>query len=213
MNNHLTELVFIIDRSGSMHGMEADTIGGFNSMLAKQRAEDGEALVSTVLFHHETLVLHDRIPLDRIEDMTARQYIPSGSTALLDALGGAIHHIGLIHKYARAEDRPRHTLFVIITDGMENASQRYTLPRIQEMILRQKEKYGWEFLFLGANMDAVTTAAAYGISADRAVTYENSPKATRLNYDVISEAVCRIRADEELTADWKAPIAEHANRN
>jgi len=212
MNDRLTELVFIIDRSGSMAGMESDTIGGFNAMLGKQRREPGEALVSTVLFDHETQVLHDRVPLAQVEAMTEKQYVPGGSTALLDALGGAIRHIGMVHRYAREEDRPRHTLFVIITDGMENASRRYTHSQIREKILRQKEKYGWEFLFLGANMDAVSTAASYGIAPDRAVTYECKPQATRLNYDVVSKVVSHVRANEAIPEDWMEPISAKTPR-
>ena len=160
---HTTELVFILDRSGSMSGLETDTIGGFNSMIAKQKKEAGEALVSTVLFDNESVVIHDRLPLEDVPPMTEKEYFTLGCTALLDAVGGAIHHIGNIHKYARSEDVPEHTLFVITTDGMENASRRYSTRRVKEMIQRQKEKYGWEFLFLGANIDAVETAGHLGI--------------------------------------------------
>ena len=171
MKKNLTEMVFILDKSGSMSGMEADTIGGFNSMIERQKKEDGEALVSTVLFSNESRVIHDRVDLQRIEPMTDKQYYVGGCTALIDAIGGAIHHIGNVHKYAREEDRPEHTIFVITTDGMENASHIYTSDQVKAMVNRQKEKYGWEFLFLGANIDAVETAARFGIAEDRAVDF------------------------------------------
>ncbi len=206
MKKNLTELVFILDRSGSMSGLEADTIGGFNSLIAKQKQESGECYVSTVLFDHETQVLHDRVPLDQVETMTARDYTVRGCTALLDAIGGAIHHIGNVHKYARAEDVPEHTLFVITTDGMENASRKYSADKVKAMIERQKSKYGWEFLFLGANIDAVETARHFGIGADRAVTYHCDSQGTQLNYDVVSEAVCQVRASRPLAPNWKSRI-------
>ena len=161
MKKNLTEIVFILDRSGSMHGLEADTIGGFNSMIEKQKKETGEALVSTILFDNAAEVIHDRVSLKDIRELTSRDYCVKGCTALLDAVGGAIHHIGNIHKYARPEDVPEHTLFIITTDGMENASRRYSSMEVKKMITRQKEKYGWEFLFLGANIDAVETAAGF----------------------------------------------------
>ena len=167
MNKNLTELVMILDRSGSMSGLERDTIGGYNGMLKKQRETEGEVLVSTVLFDHNIEVLHDRVPLDKVQEMTENDYYVRGSTALLDAVGGAIHHIGNVHKYAREEDRPEKTIFVITTDGMENASRMYSYARVKQMVERQKEKYGWEFLFLGANIDAIATAGRFGISADR----------------------------------------------
>ena len=204
--DNLTELVFLLDRSGSMAGLEADTIGGFNSMIQKQKREPGKALVSTVLFDDRCEVIYDRVPLDNSPPMTDKVYYPRGCTALLDAMGGAIHHIGLIHRYARPEDRPARTLFVITTDGMENASHRYRLPDIKRMIERQKKRYGWEFLFLAANIDAVSTASRFGIGADRAVTYRSDSAGTRLNYDVVSDAVCQFRSGAPMSADWKAPI-------
>ena len=194
MRNDLTELVFILDRSGSMSGLEADTIGGFNSLIEKQKKEEGEALISTVLFDDRQEVLYDRVSLERIEPMNDRQYYVRGCTALLDALGGAIHHIGNVHKYAREEDRPGKTLFIITTDGMENASRRYSYEKVKQMVERQKEKYGWEFLFLGANIDAIATAGRFGIGADRAVNYECDPKGTSLNYEVLSKTISRVRA-------------------
>ena len=202
----MTELVFILDRSGSMAGLEQDTIGGFNSMIAKQKKEAGEALVSTVLFDNEATVIHDRLPLSEVPPMTEREYFTRGCTALLDAVGEAIHHIGNIHKYARKEDVPEKTLFIITTDGCENASRRYDYETERRMIERQKEKYGWEFLFLGANIDAAREAARFGIGADRAVNYKCDKAGTALNYEVISEAVGSIRAAKPLSAAWKRRI-------
>ncbi|MBR2929509.1 MAG: VWA domain-containing protein [Oscillospiraceae bacterium] len=201
----MTELVFILDQSGSMSGLEADTIGGFNSMIEKQKREEGKALVSTVLFNSESKVIHDRLPLEQVPRMT-EEYFPHGCTALLDAVGGAIRHIGNIHKYARAEDVPEKTLFVITTDGYENASKHYDYETVRKMIERQKENYGWEFLFLGANIDAAAEAKRFGIHADRAVNYKCDREGTALNYEVISDAVCCIRACQPLAADWKDRI-------
>ncbi|WP_283128214.1 vWA domain-containing protein [Allofournierella massiliensis] len=206
MKKNLTELVFILDRSGSMQGLEADTIGGFNSMLEKQKKEPGEAFVSTVLFDDRVEVLHDRVKADRIRPITGEEYYVRGCTALLDAVGSAIHHIGKIHKYARPEDVPAHTLFVITTDGMENASHRYSARKVREMIRRQKEKYGWEFLFLGANIDAVETAGHLGIDADRAVNYHCDSAGTRLNYEVVARAVSAVRCNAPLDEHWKDAI-------
>ena len=222
MRKGLTELVFILDRSGSMSGLEADTIGGFNSMITKQKKGEGEAIVSTVLFDDQAEVLHDRIDIDKIELMNDQQYYGRGCTALLDAGGGAIHHIGNVHKYAREEDRPEKTLFIITTDGMENSSRRYDYDRVKNMVERQKERFGWEFIFLGANIDAVEVAGRFGIKANRAVNYECDSEGTKLNYDVLSETVTRMRQtkcaaemsmalDEE---DLLAPIREnHRRRN
>ena len=204
----LTELVFILDRSGSMGGLEADTIGGFNAMIEKQKKESGEAYVSTVLFDNTSEVIHDRLCLSAVPELTEEQYFVRGCTALLDAVGGAIHHIGNVHKYIRKEDVPDKTLFVITTDGMENASRKYTYEKVRKMIERQKEQYGWEFLFLGANIDAVREAKRFGISADRAANYHCDEEGTALNYEVISEAVSRVRCCAPLTADWKARIDE-----
>ena len=206
MKKNLTELVFILDRSGSMQGLEGDTIGGFNSMLEKQKREPGEAFVSTLLFDDRTEVLHDRAKVRELRPITEKEYYVRGCTALLDAIGGAIHHIGNIHKYARPEDVPEHTLFVITTDGMENASRRYTAQRVKEMIRRQKEKYGWEFLFLGANIDAVETAGTLGIAPDRAVNYHCDSQGTRLNYEVVGQAVAAVRSSAGLDEHWKDAI-------
>ena len=193
MKKNLTEIVFILDRSGSMSGLEADTIGGFNAMIEKQKKTDGEALVSTVLFDNTSEVIHDRLDVQNLKAMTDAEYSVRGCTALLDAIGGAIHHIGNIHKYARTEDVPEHTMFIITTDGMENASHHYDSDKVKAMIERQKEKYGWEFLFLGANIDAVETARHFGIKEDRAVNFHCDSKGTQLNYEVISEAICAVR--------------------
>ena len=212
MEKNLTEIVFILDRSGSMSGLEADTIGGFNSMIEKQKKEAGEALISTVLFDNFSEVIHDRIPVGRVEPMTDREYYVRGCTALLDAIGGAIHHIGNIHKHAREVDVPEHTLFVITTDGMENASRRYDYETVRRMIERQKEKYGWEVLFLGANIDAAKEAARFGIDADRAVNYKCDEEGTALNYEVISAAVCSVRAAQPLCADWNRRIDEDVQK-
>ena len=206
MKKNLTELVFILDRSGSMAGLEGDTIGGFNAMIEKQKSEPGEALVSTVLFDHESEVIHDRVDIQRIEPMTRNEYYVRGCTALLDAVGGAIHHIGNVHKYAREEDRPEKTLFVITTDGMENASRKYSYDRLKTMIRRQQEKYGWEFIFLGANIDAAKEAARFGISEDRAANYHADSKGTAVVYEAVSDAVCSVRASKPMSADWKRMV-------
>jgi len=208
MKKNLTEIVFILDRSGSMSGLEADTIGGFNSMIEKQKKAEGEALISTVLFDNTSEVIHDRVDVRSVKPMTDADYTVRGCTALLDAIGGAIHHIGNVHKYARAEDVPEHTMFVITTDGMENASRHYDSEKVKRMIERQKEKYGWEFLFLGANIDAVETARHFGISEDRAVNYHSDSVGTQLNFEVLSEAICAVRCSTPLGADWKKQIDE-----
>ena len=204
----MTELVFILDRSGSMSGLEQDTIGGFNSMIRKQRKEPGDALVSTILFDNYCEVIHDRVPLNQVPDMTDKEYFVRGCTALLDAVGKSIHHIGNVHKYARREDVPDKTLFVITTDGMENASRSYDYDRVRKMIQRQKDKYGWEFIFLGANIDATAEAKRFGIDEDRAANYCCDESGTALNYEVISDVVCAVRMGASIDADWKARINE-----
>lgn len=204
----MTELVFILDRSGSMSGLERDTIGGFNSMIDKQRKEPGKALVSTVLFDNYSEVIHDRVSLENVPRMTEEEYFVRGCTALLDAVGGAIHHIGNIHKYAREEDVPEKTLFIITTDGMENASHRYTYEKVHAMIKRQQEKYGWEFLFLGANIDAAAEAKRFGIDESRAANFHCDEEGTALNYEVISEAIMSVRCGCALSDDWKERIDE-----
>lgn len=207
MKQNLTEIVFILDRSGSMAGLEKDTIGGFNAMMEKQKKEPGEALVSTVLFDNNTQVIHDRVPLERMEPLTEKEYFVRGSTALLDAVGGAIHHIGNVHKYAREEDRPEKTLFVITTDGMENASRLYSYDRVRAMIRRQQEKYGWEFLFLGANIDAAEEAGRFGIRPECAADYRADSQGTEVIYASICEAVHQVRGSAApLKAGWKRKI-------
>ena len=191
MRKNLTEIVFILDRSGSMSGLERDTIGGFNSMIEQQKKAEGEALISTVLFDNVSEVLHDRVNVKDIRPMTDRDYMVRGCTALLDAIGGAIHHIGNVHKYARPEDVPEHTMFVITTDGMENASRRYNSEKVKQMIERQKAKYGWEFLFLGANIDAGREAEKIGIARNRSVTYENDSKGVELNFKAVGKAISK----------------------
>ena len=208
MKKNLTEMVFILDKSGSMAGLEADTIGGFNGMIERQKRTEGEALVSTVLFSNTSQVIHDRADIRRIEPMTERQYRVGGATALIDAIGGAIHHIGNVHKYIREEERPEHTIFVITTDGMENASRHYTSDAVKRMVTEKQEWFGWEFLFLGANIDAVETAERFGIGEDRAVTYHNDPMGQTINYASVSAAVSRVRANARLGREWKAPIEE-----
>lgn len=206
MKKNLTEMVFILDRSGSMQGLEGDTIGGFNAMLEKQKLEEGEAFVSTVLFDDESSVLHDRVDIQKVAPMTRRDYFVGGCTALLDAVGEAIRHIANVHKYAREEDVPEKTVFVITTDGMENASRKYTYEKVKKMISLQQEKYGWEFLFLGANIDAAREAARFGIREDRAVNYHADSKGTAVIYEAMSDAVGCVRACRPMSADWKKKV-------
>ena len=212
MNSNLTEIVFILDRSGSMAGLEGDTIGGFNAFVEKQKKEEGEALLSAVLFSDREQVLYDRVDLRKVEPMTEAQYQVGGCTALLDAIGGAVHHIGNVHKYAREEDRPAKTVFVITTDGMENASRRYSYQDVQRMVKHEQEKYGWEFLFLGADMDAISAARSFGIRSDRAVRYYKDGSGTELNYSILSQTVGKIRKGERIEADWSKDIAEDFHR-
>lgn len=206
MKKGLTEIVFILDRSGSMNGLEKDTIGGFNSTIEKQKKEAGEAFVSTLLFDSEMEVLHDRVPLASVAPLTDREYYARGCTALLDAIGGAIHHIGNVHKYAREEDRPEKTIFVITTDGIENASSKYTSERVKQMIERQKEKYGWEFIFLGANIDAVETAKSFGISEDRAANYVNDGEGIEVMYSAQCCLMSDLRKNRVNERAWKAKV-------
>lgn len=206
MKKGLTEIVFILDRSGSMSGLEKDTIGGFNSTIEKQKKEEGEAFVSTVLFDSEMEVLHDRVPLASIAPLTEKEYYARGCTALLDAIGGAIHHIGNVHKYARDEDRPEKTIFVITTDGYENASRKYTSDRVKQMIERQKEKYGWEFIFLGANIDAIETAKSFGISEERAANFVNDGDGIEVMYSAQCCLMSDIRKNRDCGRAWKAKV-------
>lgn len=207
-NNNITELVFILDRSGSMSGLESDTIGGFNAMIEKQKKEEGEAYVSTILFDNRSEVLHDRIPLSKVPKMTTEDYNVQGCTALVDAIGGAIRHIGNIHKYARKEDVPAHTMFIITTDGQENASCQYRISDVRKMIQVQKEKHGWEFLFIGANIDAVETAAGFGIERNRAVNYHADHEGTRILYNAISAPISAMRKNQSISDAWGVQIEE-----
>ncbi len=191
-NNGKVEVVFIMDRSGSMGGLEADTIGGFNSMLAKQKKESDNIIWSTVLFDHISEVVHDRVPVDKVKELDSDTYYVRGSTALLDAVGGAIHHIGNVHKYAREEDRPAKTLFIITTDGMENASVIFDYRRVRRMIERQKSRYGWEFIFLGANMDAVSVAGRIGIAPERSARFHNDGIGISKNFSVVAESMVKM---------------------
>ncbi|MCD7871857.1 MAG: VWA domain-containing protein [Clostridiales bacterium] len=204
--NNITELVFILDRSGSMGGLESDTIGGFNSLIEKQKKQSGRCFVSTVLFDNFSEVIHDRVELENIKPMTDKDYYVRGGTALIDAIGGAIYHVVNIHKYARPEDVPQHTMFVIMTDGYENASHIYTSDRVKAMIEHEKEKYGWEFLFIGANIDSVETARHFGISEDRAVNYHADSQGTSVVYDTVADTVCCVRAGQNVSSEWSNSI-------
>ena len=211
MMKNLTEIVFILDRSGSMAGLEDDTIGGFNAMIGKQKNEEGDACVSTILFDNYVEVIHDRVDIRKVRPMTRRDYYVRGCTALLDAVGRTIRHIGNVHKYAREEDRPEKTLFVITTDGMENASREYSYERVRRMIEHEKEKYGWEFIFLGANIDAAREAARFGITEDRAVNYHADSVGTAVIYEAVSEAVCNVRASRPMSDEWRQRVDKDYN--
>ena len=211
--NNVTELVFILDRSGSMAGFERDTIGGFNSTIEKQRKLDGKVYVSTVLFDNVSEVIHDRVDISKIKPMTDADYEVRGCTALLDAVGGAIHHIGNVHKYARPEDVPEHTVFIITTDGMENASHNYSRSRVREMIKRQTEKYGWEFIFLAANIDAEETAEDIGIRRERAVSYTQDREGVEATYAVMCDAITSVRACKGLDEGaWREKLDKDNKR-
>ena len=213
MKKDLTEMVWILDRSGSMSGLESDTVGGFNAMVEKQRRQTWEALVTTVLFNQESVTLHDRLPIGQVEKLTERDYSVGGCTALLDAIGTTVRRIADIHRYARPEDVPEHTVFVITTDGMENASRSFTKEQVKALIQQQQER-GWEFLFLGANIDAIATAGQFGIGEDRAVQYHSDSAGTQLNYEVVGEAIADLRRSQPLRASWKQRIEEdYASRS
>ncbi len=209
MKKNLTEMVFILDMSGSMSGLENDTIGGFNSMIEKQKKEEGEAYVTTIVFSNDSKTIHDRVPVEKIGKMTDRDYRPGGCTALIDAIGDAVRHVENIHKYAREEDVPEKTVFVITTDGEENASRKYTAKEIKKMVKTKKEKNGWEFLFLGANIDAVETAAIYGIDEERAVTFRCDAQGTRLNYETVGNTIASMRSHKIVHNDWKKDIEDY----
>ena len=203
MKTNRTELVFILDRSGSMSGLESDTIGGFNSMIEKQKREEGEVTVSTVLFDHEMLVLHDRVPLKALKPLTDRDYIVRGSTALLDAVGKAIDHTVAVRRHTVEEYRADKTLFVIITDGYENASRQYSYEKVKAMIEKEQEQYGWEFIFLGANIDAAKTARSFGIREDRAVDYHADKMGTEVTYNAVCCAISEMRSEKSISNHWR----------
>ena len=209
MKKGLTEVVFILDRSGSMGGLEGDTIGGYNSMLEKQQKEEGDAIISTILFDGVTEILHDRKDLKTMKPITDKDYYVRGNTALLDALGSTIHRIGKLQKETSDDEKPEKTLFIITTDGMENASREYTFEKVKKMVEKKKSKNGWELIFLGANIDAIKTAGRFGIGADRAANYHSDHAGTQLNYTVLAETVCAMRASAApIGADWKKRIDE-----
>ncbi|MBR1700754.1 MAG: hypothetical protein IJ716_02240 [Lachnospiraceae bacterium] len=194
MKKGLTEIVFILDRSGSMSGLETETIGGYNSMLEKQKKEEGEAVISTILFDNQVEILHDRKALEKVEPITEKEYYVRGCTALLDAVGGAIHRVGKLQKELPEEERPEKTLFIITTDGMENASKEYTYDKVRKMVEKKKRKLHWEFIFLGANIDAVKVAGQFGVAKNRAVRYECDSAGTKLNFEVMSKLVSCARS-------------------
>lgn len=212
MKKNLSELVFILDKSGSMAGLEADTIGGYNAMLSKQQKAEGEAIVTTVLFDHDYELLHDRINVKGISPITEKDYEVGGTTALLDAIGFTIQKIVNVQKRTSEEERAEKVLFVITTDGMENASREFTADKIKKMVQMQKEEYGWEFLFLGANIDAVSTAARFGIEEDFAVEYHADEVGTQLNYEAVSEAVSNLRSGKKIERSWKEGIERDYSR-
>ena len=208
MNERLTEVVFILDKSGSMAGLESDTIGGFNSMLEKQRKVEGEAIVSTVLFNSRFAVIHNRVNIVEVKPLTQKEYVVSGMTALLDAVGRAIHKIRHIYAETLLEERPSKVLFIITTDGMENSSREYSYSKLQQMIQEVKEKYNWEFLFLGANIDAIGEAKKFGIDQEHAVQYHSDKEGTSKNYDAINEAVISLRMTNMIKKNWKKNIED-----
>lgn len=213
MKNNITELVFILDRSGSMSGLEKDTTGGFNSLIEKQKKIKGKCYVTTVLFNTAISCIHDRVDLSAVRPMRDWDFIPGGCTALLDAMGDTIHHIAQIHKYARPEDVPEHTTFVIMTDGLENASSKYSSDEVKRLVEQEKEKHGWEFLFLAANIDAVETAGRIGIQRDRAADYTADSMGTKLAFHTLADVVCKQRKGSPIDADWSRRIQkDHTKR-
>jgi len=212
MKKNVTELVLILDKSGSMAGLEADTIGGFNTMLKKQQEAEGEAFVTTVLFDHRYELLHDRINVRGISPLTDKEYEVGGTTALLDAIGFTIQKMVNVQKRTLEDERAEKVLFVITTDGMENASREFNTDKIKKMIRHQKEKFGWEFIFLGANIDAISTAAQFGIEEDFAVEYPADHKGTQLNYEAVNEAVSNLRSGKKIDRSWKEGIERDYNQ-
>lgn len=208
MKKGLTELVFILDKSGSMAGLEADTVGGFNAMIDRQKKEEGEALVTTVLFANSADTVHDRVPVEKVGPMDGRIYSVGGCTALLDAVGQTAERIALIHKYARSEDVPEKTVFVITTDGMENASRSHTYKTVKSIIEERKKNDGWEFIFLGANIDAAKTAGTMGIDSPNAVNYVCDKQGTAVNFNAVGKAISSVRSKGRLDKSWRAEIDE-----
>ncbi len=208
MKQGLTEIVFILDRSGSMAGLVEDTIGGFNGMIEKQRALEGEALVTTVLFNQDSVTLHDRVPLNEVQPLTSREYSAGGMTALLDAVGETMEHIRILHDYAGEAGRPEHTIFIITTDGLENSSHRYSVKQIKDMVSAARQERKWEFLFLGADIDAFGGAESLGIAPERAARFHHDSKGYRASYDSMDRAVCKMRTTGCVPRDWARPIQE-----
>lgn len=208
MKKDLVEMVFILDRSGSMQGLEKQTLDGFNELIGEQKTVPGEAVVSTVLFNHTFDVLHNRLDIREVCPLSLNDYQVSGTTALLDAIGRAIDKIAKVHRYLPRSERPEKTVFVITTDGMENSSSDYSYSSIKRRIAHQKAHYDWEFIFLGANMDAIQTARRFGIEADRAARYHSDQEGTRLNYRVIDETVRELRVNKSIRKDWKNRIED-----
>ena len=214
MKNNTTELVFILDRSGSMSGLESDTIGGFNAMIARQKNENSVSFVTTVLFDTRFERIHDRLKIEDVPAMTERDYTPGGCTALLDAIGDTVRHIARIHKYARPEDVPEKTVVVITTDGLENASHHYTLKEIRQLIEHEREKYGWEFLFLGADIDAVEAAGSIGISSARTANFMHDDRGVELCFEAVSDAVSAVRSRGVLPTSWNHRVEkDHQKRH
>ncbi|NLP48377.1 MAG: VWA domain-containing protein [Clostridiales bacterium] len=212
MKKELTELVFILDKSGSMMGLEKDTIGGYNSMLEKQKAVEGQCRITTVLFDHDYELLHDRIDLEAVGPISGKEYQVGGSTALLDAIGRTIHKIANVQKNTAKEHRAEKILFVIITDGEENSSREYSAQKVKDLIEKQKTKYDWEFIFLGANIDAVETAGRFGIAPDRAVDYLADSQGTKLNYDAMSKTVAGFRATGAVNTAYLEEIRDDVKK-
>ncbi len=202
------ECIFILDRSGSMAGLESDTIKGFNSLLNKQREEEGEAIITTVLFDHAYEILHDRLNLKSIANITEKEYYVRGSTALLDAIGMTIEKIVNVQKATLKEHQSDKVLFVITTDGMENASRKYNYKMIKRMVEHQKKKYHWEFIFMGANMDAIDVANNFGIDANRAVNFHSDDQGTNLNYQAMNKVISDFRTNDCIEDDWKKEVDE-----
>lgn len=211
MKNDITELIFILDRSGSMAGLEADTIGGFNAMLEKQKKLGGRAFVTTVLFNSECRRIHDRLPIEEVQRLTEKDYFVGGCTALMDAVGGEVQHISKVHRYIRAEDVPEKTIFVITTDGMENASRKFRADEVRKMVEAKREE-GWEFIFLAANIDAAETAASFGVEREMAVNYHADGSGTKAVFESVCEAVKNVRERKTLGAGWARCVNEDNER-